>query len=50
MLHFSKTMGGPWSISKNGSVVEDVIGRVNEGAVVSSVMNMTWKGCEKRNV
>ena len=29
---------------------EDVIGRVNEGAVVSGVMNRTWKGYEKRNV
>ena len=30
-------------IGKNGGIVEDVIGRVNEGAKGSGAMNKLWK-------
>ena len=30
-------------VSKNGGVVEDVIGKVNEGAKVSGAMSRIWK-------
>ena len=36
-------------VSKKGGAVEDVIGRVNERAVVSGFMNRIWKGYEKIN-
>ena len=36
-------------ISMNVGAVEDVIGRVNERAVVSGFMNRIWKGYEKIN-
>ena len=37
----SKYLGS--TLSKNESVVEDVISRVNEGAKVSGVISMIWK-------
>ena len=32
------------TIGKNGGVVEDVIGRVNDGAKVTDAMKRLWKG------